>query len=47
LFPGESEDFIQGYITGHIDALRIALVHVKDEATRKSGASETPLPPAV
>ncbi|GHV78743.1 hypothetical protein AGMMS49944_05340 [Spirochaetia bacterium] len=45
LFPGESADFIQGYIAGHIDALRLALVHVKDEAARKS--PETPLPLAV
>jgi hypothetical protein len=36
LFPGESEDFIQGYIAGHIAGLRLALDHVKDMAAQKT-----------
>jgi hypothetical protein len=36
LFPGESEDFIQGYIAGHIAGLRLALEHVKDVAAQKT-----------
>jgi hypothetical protein len=30
IFPGESGDFIRGYTTGQIDALRLALEHVRD-----------------
>jgi hypothetical protein len=35
IFPGESGDFIRGYVTGQIDALRLALDHVRDTAERR------------
>jgi hypothetical protein len=30
IFPGETGDFLRGYTAGSIDALRLALEHVKD-----------------
>jgi hypothetical protein len=30
IYPDESEDYIQGYAAGQIDALRLALDHVRD-----------------
>jgi|LQAB01.1.fsa_nt_gi hypothetical protein len=44
LFPEESEDFIQGYISGHIDALRLALEHVKDLMRSGTAGTSPPLP---
>jgi hypothetical protein len=35
IFPEESGDFIRGYVDGQIDALRLALEHVRDTATRR------------
>jgi hypothetical protein len=29
VYPDESGDFIRGYVTGQIDALRLALEHVR------------------
>jgi hypothetical protein len=34
IYPDESEDYIRGYVAGQIDALRLALEHVKDTAAR-------------
>jgi hypothetical protein len=33
IYPDESEDYIRGYVTGQIDALRLALDHVRDIQT--------------
>jgi hypothetical protein len=30
VFPGESADYIRGFIDGSIDAFRLALEHVRD-----------------
>jgi hypothetical protein len=30
IYPDESGDFIRGYVDGSIDALRLALEHVRD-----------------
>jgi hypothetical protein len=35
IFPEESGDFVRGYVTGQIDALRLALDHVRDIADRQ------------
>jgi hypothetical protein len=32
IYPEESADYIRGYVAGQIDALRLALDHVKDTA---------------
>jgi hypothetical protein len=34
IYPDESADFIRGYVAGQIDALRLALDHVRDTAAR-------------
>jgi hypothetical protein len=34
VYPDESEGYVRGYIDGQIDALRLALEHVKDMAAR-------------
>jgi hypothetical protein len=34
VYPDESGDYVRGYVTGQIDALRLALDHVKDMAAR-------------
>jgi hypothetical protein len=33
IYPDESKDYIRGYIAGQIDALRLALEHVRDIQT--------------
>jgi hypothetical protein len=33
IYPDESADFIRGYVAGQIDALRLALDHVRDIQT--------------
>jgi hypothetical protein len=35
IYPGESVDFVRGYAAGQIDALRLALAHVRDTAARR------------
>jgi hypothetical protein len=30
IYPDESTDYIRGYVAGQIDALRLALDHVRD-----------------
>ena len=35
IYPDESADYIRGYVTGQIDALRLALEHVRDMAARR------------
>jgi hypothetical protein len=35
IYPGESADFVRGYVAGQIDALRLALDHVRDTAARR------------
>jgi hypothetical protein len=35
IFPDESADFIRGYVAGQIDALRLALDHVRDTTARR------------
>jgi hypothetical protein len=30
VYPDESADFVRGYVDGQIDALRLALEHVRD-----------------
>jgi hypothetical protein len=32
VYPDESADFVRGCVTGQIDALRLALEHVRDTA---------------
>jgi hypothetical protein len=34
IYPDESADYTRGYIAGHIDALRLALDHVRDITAR-------------
>jgi hypothetical protein len=34
VYPDESSDYVRGYVDGQIDALRLALEHVKDMAAR-------------
>jgi hypothetical protein len=34
IYPDESADYILSYVTGQIDALRLALEHVRDIAAR-------------
>jgi hypothetical protein len=34
VYPDESADFVRGYVAGQIDALRLALEHVRDTAER-------------
>jgi hypothetical protein len=34
IYSGESADFVRGYVSGQIDALRLALDHVRDIAAR-------------
>jgi hypothetical protein len=34
IYPDESEDYVRGYVAGQIDALRLALEHLKDTAAR-------------
>jgi hypothetical protein len=34
IYPDESADYIRGYVAGQIDALRLALEHVRDTAAR-------------
>jgi hypothetical protein len=29
IYPGESADYVRGYVDGQIDALRLALEHVR------------------
>jgi hypothetical protein len=33
IYPDESADYIRGYVVGQIDALRLALEHVRDIQT--------------
>jgi hypothetical protein len=40
IFPEESRDFIRGYVAGQIDALRLALEHVRDAAARLDGEKD-------
>ena len=35
IYPDESGDFVRGYVAGQIDALRLALEHVRDMAARR------------
>jgi hypothetical protein len=35
VFPGESGDFVRGYVAGQVDALRLALEHVRDAAGQR------------
>ena len=30
VYPDETGDFVRGYVTGQIDAFRLALDHIKD-----------------
>jgi hypothetical protein len=32
IYPDESADYVRGYVAGQIDALRLALEHIKDTA---------------
>jgi hypothetical protein len=41
VYPNESADFIRGYVTGQIDALRLALEHVRDMAERLDGGKDS------
>jgi hypothetical protein len=34
IYPDESGDFVRGYVAGSVDALRLALEHVRDIAAR-------------
>jgi hypothetical protein len=34
VFPDESADYVRGFVDGSIDALRLALDHVRDTAAR-------------
>jgi hypothetical protein len=34
IYPDESEDYVRGYAAGSVDALRLALEHVRDIAAR-------------
>ncbi|MDR1319441.1 MAG: hypothetical protein LBJ90_07430 [Treponema sp.] len=34
IYPDESDDYIRGYVAGQIDALRLALEHLRDTAAR-------------
>jgi hypothetical protein len=34
IYPDESVDYVRGYVAGQIDALRLALDHVRDTAAR-------------
>jgi hypothetical protein len=34
VYPGESADYVRGFIDGSIDALRLALDHLRDIAAR-------------
>jgi hypothetical protein len=40
IFPGESGDFIRGYIAGQVDELRLALEHVRDITARDTPAPD-------
>jgi hypothetical protein len=35
IFPEEGGDFIRGYVAGQIDALRLALEHLRDAEARR------------
>jgi hypothetical protein len=35
IYPDESADYVRGYMAGQIDALRLALDHVRGVAARK------------
>jgi hypothetical protein len=35
IYPGESADYVRGYVDGSLDALRLALEHVRDIAARQ------------
>jgi hypothetical protein len=35
IYPDESADYIRGYVAGQIDALRLALDHIKDMTARQ------------
>jgi hypothetical protein len=35
IYPEESVDYVRGFIDGLIDALRLALEHVRDTAVRR------------
>jgi hypothetical protein len=35
IYPDESADYVRGYVDGQIDALRLALDHVRDIAARQ------------
>jgi hypothetical protein len=34
IYPDESADYVRGYVAGQIDALRLAIEHVRDMAAR-------------
>ena len=35
IYPDESGDYVRGYVAGQIDALRLALEHVRDMSARR------------
>jgi hypothetical protein len=35
IYPDESADYVRGYVTGSIDAIRLALEHIRDIAARQ------------
>jgi hypothetical protein len=41
IYPNESADFVRGYIAGQVDALRLALDHVRDIAARLDGEKDS------
>jgi hypothetical protein len=41
VYPDESADFVRDYVDGQIDALRLALEHVRDTAERLDGGKDS------
>jgi hypothetical protein len=41
IFSEESGDFVRGYVAGQVDALRLALDHVRDMAARLDKGKKT------
>ena len=35
IYPDESGDYVRGYVAGQIDALRLALEHVRDMSAQR------------
>jgi hypothetical protein len=41
VYPDEGADFIRGYVAGQVDALRLALEHVRDTVARLDEGKDT------